>query len=84
MQSVIIAYMLTVALLIPASNTAGWRTDSAPPGLSGRHPAVYPGFLACAIANTLPMLVIARVLPRVGGLADAHRASGGAAGLQQT
>jgi hypothetical protein len=37
-----------------------------PPGLSGRHPAVYSGFLACAIANTLPLLVIARVLQGSG------------------
>ena len=66
MQSVIIA-SLTVALR-PAS---GWLADRHPPGLSGCHPGFTLGSLACAIANTLPMLVIARVLQGVGGLADA-------------
>lgn len=66
MQSVIIAYMLTVALLIPAS---GWLADR----FGTRRVYLVAillftlGSLACAIANTLPMLVIARVLQGVGG-----------------
>lgn len=67
MQSVIIAYMLTVALLIPAS---GWLADR----FGTRRVYLVAillftlGSLACAIANTLPMLVIARVLQGSGAL----------------
>ncbi|MFM5509580.1 multidrug transporter subunit MdtD [Aeromonas rivipollensis] len=66
MQSVIIAYMLTVALLIPAS---GWLADRF--GTRRVYLAAILlftlGSLACAAANTLPMLVAARVLQGVGG-----------------
>ncbi|CAJ1776428.1 putative transport protein HsrA [Aeromonas salmonicida] len=66
MQSVIIAYMLTVALLIPAS---GWLADRF--GTRRIYLAAILlftlGSLACAAANTLPMLVAARVLQGIGG-----------------
>ncbi|PTT50736.1 MFS transporter, partial [Aeromonas sp. HMWF014] len=66
MQSVIIAYMLTVALLIPAS---GWLADRF--GTRRIYLAAILlftlGSLACAASNTLPMLVAARVLQGVGG-----------------
>jgi len=66
MQSVVIAYMLTVALLIPAS---GWLADRF--GTRRIYLAAILlftlGSLACAAANTLPMLVAARVLQGVGG-----------------
>ncbi|MGE6108306.1 multidrug transporter subunit MdtD [Aeromonas sobria] len=66
MQSVVIAYMLTVALLIPAS---GWLADR----FGTRRVYLWAialfslGSLACALANTLPLLVAARVLQGVGG-----------------
>ncbi|MCP3291109.1 MFS transporter, partial [Aeromonas hydrophila] len=66
MQSVIIAYMLTVALLIPAS---GWLADRF--GTRRIYLAAILlftlGSLACAAANSLPMLVAARVLQGIGG-----------------
>lgn len=66
MQSVVIAYLLTVALLIPAS---GWLADRfgtqrvfmAAIGLFSL------GSLLCALSPTLPMLVGARVVQGVGG-----------------
>lgn len=66
MQSVVIAYMLTVALLIPAS---GWLADRfgtrrvfiAAIGLFSL------GSLCCALSPTLPWLVGARILQGVGG-----------------
>lgn len=66
MQSVIIAYMLTVALLIPAS---GWLADRF--GTRRIYLAAILlftlGSLACAAANSLPLLVAARVLQGIGG-----------------
>ncbi|WP_459206898.1 multidrug transporter subunit MdtD [Pseudomonas sp. MLB6B] len=66
MQGVIIAYMLTVALLIPAS---GWIADRF-----GTKRIFFSaillfsvGSLLCAISNTLPMLVGARVVQGLGG-----------------
>ena len=66
MQSVVIAYMLTVALFIPAS---GWLADRfgtrdtflAAIGLFSL------GSLFCALSPTLPWLIAARVLQGVGG-----------------
>ncbi|WP_020201048.1 MULTISPECIES: multidrug transporter subunit MdtD [Cupriavidus] len=66
MQSVIIAYSLTMAVIIPAS---GWLADrfgtrtifQTAIGL------FVAGSLACAYSNTLTMLVVSRVLQGVGG-----------------
>jgi EmrB/QacA subfamily drug resistance transporter len=66
MQSVVIAYLLTVALLIPAS---GWLADRfgtqrvfmTAIGLFSL------GSLLCALSPTLPLLVGARVVQGVGG-----------------
>ncbi|MDO2949984.1 multidrug transporter subunit MdtD [Aeromonas simiae] len=66
MQSVIIAYVLTVALLIPAS---GWLADR----FGTRRIYLLAillftlGSLACAAAPSLPLLVTARVLQGIGG-----------------
>ncbi|MGL5505448.1 MAG: MFS transporter, partial [Aeromonas veronii] len=66
MQSVIIAYMLTVALLIPAS---GWLADRF--GTRRIYLTAISlftlGSLACAASNSLSMLVAARVLQGIGG-----------------
>ena len=66
MQSVIIAYMLTVALLIPAS---GWIADRF-----GTRRIFYSaialfsvGSLLCALSYSLPMLVGARIVQGLGG-----------------
>lgn len=66
MQSVVIAYMLTVALLIPAS---GWLADRF-----GTRRIFFLaivlftlGSLFCAISTTLDQLVISRVLQGMGG-----------------
>lgn len=66
MHAVVIAYMLTVATLIPAS---GWLADR----FGVRRIFLISiiiftlGSLACAISHTLEMLVAARVLQGVGG-----------------
>lgn len=66
MQSVVVAYLLTVALLIPAS---GWLADR----FGTRRVFVAAiglftlGSLACAMSPSLPLLVAARVLQGVGG-----------------
>lgn len=66
MHSVVIAYMLTVATLIPAS---GWLADR----FGTRRVFLVSivlftlGSLACAMSVTLDMLVAARVLQGVGG-----------------
>jgi EmrB/QacA subfamily drug resistance transporter len=66
MQSVVIAYMLTVALFIPAS---GWLADRF--GTRGAFLAAIVlfslGSLLCALSPTLPWLVAARVVQGVGG-----------------
>ncbi|WP_413557228.1 multidrug transporter subunit MdtD [Bdellovibrio sp. HCB209] len=66
MQSVVIAYSLTIAVLIPAS---GWIADRF-----GTRRVFFSaillftlGSLACAISQTLPQLVFSRVLQGVGG-----------------
>lgn len=66
MQGVVIAYMLTVALLIPAS---GWLADRF-----GTRRIFFLaivlftlGSLFCAISTTLDQLVISRVLQGMGG-----------------
>src|SRR5882672_4677558 len=60
MQSVVIAYMLTVALLIPAS---GWLADRF--GTRRTFVAAIllfsAGSLLCALSRALPQLVAARV-----------------------
>ncbi|MFR9166975.1 MAG: multidrug transporter subunit MdtD [Dysgonomonas sp.] len=66
MQSVVVSYALTLALLIPVS---GWLSDkygtrkifSLAVGLFTL------GSLACALSYSLPMLVCSRVLQAVGG-----------------
>lgn len=66
MQSVVVAYALTVAMLIPAS---GWLADR----LGTRRLFLVAivvftlGSLACALAQSLDTLVAARVLQGVGG-----------------
>ena len=66
MQSVVIAYMLTVALLIPAS---GWLADR----FGTRRTFVCAialfslGSLLCALSSSLAMLVGARIVQGLGG-----------------
>lgn len=66
MQSVVVVYMLTVALLIPAS---GWLADR----FGTRRIYLLAiflfslGSLACALSTTLFMLEISRILQGVGG-----------------
>jgi EmrB/QacA subfamily drug resistance transporter len=66
MQAVIVSYALTVAMLIPAS---GWLADR----LGTRRVFVAAivlftlGSLACAASQTLPQLVVSRVLQGLGG-----------------
>ncbi|MDL2284393.1 multidrug transporter subunit MdtD [Oxalobacter sp. OttesenSCG-928-P03] len=66
MQGVVIAYMLTVALLIPAS---GWLADRF--GIRRVFLAAIfvftLGSLACAMSPTLDILIAARVLQGIGG-----------------
>jgi len=66
MQSVIIAYMLTIALLIPAS---GWIADRF--GIKriffGAILLFSFGSLLCALSESLSMLVGARVIQGLGG-----------------
>jgi EmrB/QacA subfamily drug resistance transporter len=66
MHSVLVAYMLTVALLIPAS---GWLADRF--GTRRVFLAAILlfslGSLACALSHTLTQLVAARVLQGLGG-----------------
>jgi EmrB/QacA subfamily drug resistance transporter len=66
MQATVVAYLLTVALLIPAS---GWLADR----FGTRRVFLWAialfslGSLLCALAPSLPVLVAARVLQGVGG-----------------
>ncbi len=66
MQSVVVAYMLTVALLIPAS---GWLTDR----FGTRRIFLVAillfstGSLSCALSPNLEFLVMSRILQGVGG-----------------
>ncbi len=66
MQSVVVAYVLSVAVLIPAS---GWLADRV--GLRRIFALAMlvfaAGSLACAMANSLEMLVVARVIQGLGG-----------------
>ncbi|MBC3957617.1 MULTISPECIES: multidrug transporter subunit MdtD [Pseudomonas] len=66
MQSVVIAYMLTIALLIPAS---GWIADRF--GIKRIFFSAILlfsfGSLLCALSNSLGMLVGARVIQGLGG-----------------
>ncbi|BAN46123.1 putative drug resistance transporter [Metapseudomonas resinovorans NBRC 106553] len=66
MQSVIIAYMLTVALLIPAS---GWIADrfGTRRVFFGAVLLFSLGSLFCALSTSLPQLVVARVVQGFGG-----------------
>lgn len=66
MQSAVVAYMLTVALLIPAS---GWLADRLGTRslFSGAIALFSLGSLACALSPSLGWLVAARVLQGVGG-----------------
>lgn len=66
MQSVVIAYMLTVALFIPAS---GWLADRFGTRRAFLAAIVLfsVGSLLCALSPSLPWLVAARVLQGVGG-----------------
>lgn len=66
MQSVVIAYSLTIAVLIPAS---GWIADRF-----GTRRVFFSaiflftmGSLCCALSQTLPQLVISRVFQGMGG-----------------
>lgn len=66
MQSTIISYTLTVAMLIPMS---GWLADR----FGTRRVFMLAvslftfGSLACALSNSLPMLVVFRVIQGIGG-----------------
>ncbi len=66
MQSVVIAYMLTVALLIPAS---GWIADRFGTRriFFGAIALFSLGSLLCALSTSLPMLVGARIVQGLGG-----------------
>jgi EmrB/QacA subfamily drug resistance transporter len=66
MQSVVIAYLLTVALFIPAS---GWLADRFGTQRTFIVAVVLfsLGSLLCALSPTLPWLVAARVLQGIGG-----------------
>ena len=66
MQGVVIAYMLTVALLIPAS---GWIADrfGTKKIFFGAILLFSIGSLLCALSSTLTMLVGARVIQGLGG-----------------
>ena len=66
MQSVVIAYMLTVALLIPAS---GWIADRFGTRriFFGAIALFSLGSLLCALSESLAMLVGARVIQGLGG-----------------
>jgi len=66
MQSVVIAYMLTVALLIPAS---GWIADRFGTRriFFGAIALFSLGSLLCALAESLSMLIGARVIQGLGG-----------------
>jgi EmrB/QacA subfamily drug resistance transporter len=66
MQSVAIAYMLTVALFIPAS---GWLADRFGTRTAFLWALVVfsLGSLLCALSPSLPWLVAARVLQGIGG-----------------
>ncbi|TWI56674.1 EmrB/QacA subfamily drug resistance transporter [Pseudomonas duriflava] len=66
MQGVIIAYMLTVALVIPAS---GWITDrfGSRRIFFGAIALFTFGSLLCALSPSLPVLVGARVIQGLGG-----------------
>ncbi len=66
MQAVVVAYALTVAMLIPAS---GWLADR----FGTRHVFIAAvvlftlGSLACAVSQTLSQLTASRVLQGIGG-----------------
>jgi len=66
MQSVVIAYMLTVALLIPAS---GWIADRFGTRriFFGAIALFSLGSLLCALSGSLSMLIAARVIQGLGG-----------------
>ena len=66
MQSVVIAYMLTVALFIPAS---GWLADRFGTRRAFLSAIVLfsLGSLLCALSPSLPWLTAARVLQGIGG-----------------
>jgi EmrB/QacA subfamily drug resistance transporter len=66
MQSVVIAYMLTVALFIPAS---GWLADrfGTRSAFLGALVMFSIGSLLCALSPTLPWLVASRVVQGIGG-----------------
>ncbi|MFU6374319.1 multidrug transporter subunit MdtD [Metapseudomonas otitidis] len=66
MQSVVIAYMLTVALLIPAS---GWLADrfGTRRVFLGAVLLFTLGSLFCSLSTTLGQLVVARVVQGLGG-----------------
>lgn len=66
MQSVVVAYSLTMAMLIPAS---GWLADrfGLRPVFLSAIVLFSAGSLLCAMANSLSLLVAARVLQGLGG-----------------
>ena len=66
MQSVVISYMLTTALLIPASGWLADRFGSRPIFVSAICLFTL-GSLFCALSPTLEILVLSRVLQGVGG-----------------
>lgn len=66
MQSVVVSYMLTVALLIPASGFLSDRFGTK--RVFAAAMVIFSlGSLACAASSTLPQLVLSRILQGVGG-----------------
>lgn len=66
MQSVVIAFLLTVALLTPAS---GWLADrfGSKRVFFGAILTFTAGSLYCALSPNLPMLIVGRVIQGIGG-----------------
>ena len=66
MQAVVIAYVLTQAVLIPAS---GWLTDRWGPGrlMTWSIGLFTLGSLICALSTNIVMMILARVIQGAGG-----------------
>ena len=65
-QWVTLAYLLTLAMMIPSSGWIGDRFGTRP-DLPARASAVHRGLRAVRLSGSLPQLVIFRVIQGVGG-----------------